>query len=446
MPFTPFQILGMWLRGLLSVAVLVGGVYLLKRWYDDAHVAEPASRREVTAESPRPTPDPDRPAVPARRVFRFEPGWNRNTATLAAALALLTWAFLGRPLAQGVAALAQPKGAGGGPGSGPKSGPLSGSGPDSGTLTKDPDDPKSARNGEIFQISRPDGSELRVECYGPVDAPPIVFTHGWGADSTSWYYTKKALSDRFRLIVWDEPGLGLSKKPDNNDYRLEKMASDLDAVLALAGGRPAVLVGHSIGGMIILTYCQVFPEALGTRVAGLVLVHTSYTNPVRTVSMAKLATALEKPVLVPLLHLTIALWPLMMAMNWLSLINGSAFRSTKSGSFGGTETKAQVGFVAKYLPLARPDVVARGMFGMLAYDATATLAKIPIPALVVVGDQDTTTVPEAGQTIAKNIPGATLATLAPAKHMGLIEHHERFNALVADFVATCQAAGVAGRS
>src|SRR5206468_10043276 len=113
---------------------------------------------------------------------------------------------------------------------------------------------------------------------------------------------------------------------------------------AFAGNRPAVLVGHSIGGMITLTYCKLFPEALGSRVAGLVLAHTSYTNPVRTTQMAALYTALEKPVLIPLLYLTIALWPLAWLMNWMSYLNGSAHQSTHKTSFSGNETRGQLDF------------------------------------------------------------------------------------------------------
>ena len=76
--------------------------------------------------------------------------------------------------------------------------------------------------------------------------PPIIWTRV-GRSSTEWFYQKRYLTDRFRLIV-DEPGLGLSKKPDNNDYRLEKPAADLGAVLAFAGDKRAVLVGRGIGG------------------------------------------------------------------------------------------------------------------------------------------------------------------------------------------------------
>jgi hypothetical protein len=102
MPFMPFNILGMWFRGLLSITILAGGIYLLVRWYDDSHVIEkiqvsapPEETREI-----RPGED-ERPAsmpitVPGYRVFRFDPGWNRPTGELAAAVALLLWATVGR--------------------------------------------------------------------------------------------------------------------------------------------------------------------------------------------------------------------------------------------------------------------------------------------------------------------------------------------------------------
>ena len=90
-------------------------------------------------------------------------------------------------------------------------------------------------------------------------------------------------SDR-DVIVWDLPGLGRSTRPTNRDYSTEK---------------------------ITLTFCRLFPKALGDRVRAIALVQTTYTNPVRTTSMAGLLTALERPVIVPLLHLTIWLSPLM---------------------------------------------------------------------------------------------------------------------------------------
>jgi pimeloyl-ACP methyl ester carboxylesterase len=412
--FMPFCVLGTWLRGLFSIAIVALGVYMLTRWYDESHVIETAQVAPVADTNPFDGAQGDRASAPVRRVFRFEPGLNRQTGFLALGIALLTWSVAGRWSGNTISMFSVQTG-------------------------RSDDEPGEERAGEPHRIRRPDGSELHVECYGSPDAPPLILTHGWGTKSTEWYYPKKHLADRFRVIVWDEPGLGLSKKPDNNDYRLEKLAADLDAVLTFAGGRPAVLVGHSIGGMIVLTFCKLFPEACEQRVAGLVLAHTTYTNPVRTARMAPLYTALEKPVLVPLLRMTIALWPLVWMMNWMSYLNGSARRSTRRQSFGGTQTLRQLDFATRFMPQARPDVVARGMFGMLAFDAATTLPRIDVPVLVIVGDQDGLTTPEAGQFITQSIPNARLAALAPAKHMGLIEHHSKFDRLVAEFTDSCQA-------
>ena len=459
----PFNILGLWLRGLFSIAILAGGIYLLTRWYDDAHVVESATAPAAVGaprEGPRSgdvrRPGAAEPASPTRRVFRFDPGWNRPTYELAAALALLAWATAGRWIWQGLSLVTMRSGQGsavpakavsvrmGEPRRESKQARRAKARRGKATGLKPPgpeadEDPREDRTGAVHVIRRPDGSELRVECHGPVDGPPIVFTHGWGANSTEWFYQKRHLADRFRLIVWDEPGLGLSKQPDNGDYRMENLAADLNAVLDFAGDRPAVLLGHSIGGMITLTFCKEFPEALGTRVAGLVLAHTSYTNPVRTADMAGLFTAIEKPVLIPLMHLTIALWPLAWLMAWMNYINGSTHRSSHKSGFSGHETRGQLNFVSRLTPRGRPDVLARGMLGMIRYDATHVLPGIGIPTLVVVGDLDGTTKPEAGRYIAEHVPRATLETLSPAKHMGLLEHHERFDRLVADFVAKCQA-------
>lgn len=89
--------------------------------------------------------------------------------------------------------------------------------------------------------------------------------------------------------------------------------------------------------------------------------------------------------------------------------------------------------MARYVPSIRPDVLARGMLGMMAYDAMGTLPVIGVPTLVVVGDRDTTTLPEAGEFIARNIPNALVETLSPGMHMGFFEHHDRFDRIVAAF-------------
>ena len=165
------------------------------------------------------------------------------------------------------------------------------------------------------------------------------------------------------------------------------------------------------------------------------LVQTTYTNPVRTTKMAGLLTALERPIIVPLLHLTIWLSPLLWLSNWMSYLNGSALLSTKSSGFAGTETLEELNFVARFQLQASPAVMARGMFGMLRYDATASLKDINVPALILAGDRDPVCTPEASERMQRDIPGAQLTKLVPARHMGLIEHHTHFAEILRKFAS-----------
>src|SRR3712207_290597 len=236
MALIPTAIITVWLLGLLAFGLIGGGSYLIYEWYRRAWAYDPQLDHAVFA-----------PTL----------GFNGPTALLAAGIALLVWAVAGRLLVSWLLGLVAWSRAGSDP-------------------------PRYTRQGVVHRLPRPDGSELQVECYGAEDGLPIVLTHGWGATSTEWSYLKQQLTDRFRLIVWDLPGLGRSTRPTNNDYSMEKLARDLEAVLGFAGNRPAILLGHSIGAMVILTFCRLFPAALGTRVAGLVLAHATYTNPMRT--------------------------------------------------------------------------------------------------------------------------------------------------------------------
>lgn len=413
MMFMPFQIIGVWVRGVLALGLIALAAYLLYQWYDRSHVVEVPAR--VAVAEPEDQAGDGRPvAQVGRRVFAPRLGWNLPTALLASGLALLALSVLGGPV---VAPLLL------------------------GGFRGRQAEPGPGRDGDVRRLPRPDGTELHVEIFGPPDGPPIVLSHGWSADHTEWSYLRSRLADRFRLIAWDLPGSGRSTRPADRDFSLDKFARDLDAVASLAGDRPVVLLGHSIGAMTTLNYAKLFPEALGRRVAGLIVVHGTYTNPVRTTSMSGLLTALQKPLIEPLLNLTIWLWPLVRLMNWLSYLNGSMHASSRRSGFCGGEPPGMLDHMARLAATSPPDVIARGMFGMLRYDVTDTLATIAAPALVVAGNRDTTCLPEASLRIAEEVPSARLVELEPAKHLGLLEHNDRFAEVVAEFVDACNRPG-----
>jgi pimeloyl-ACP methyl ester carboxylesterase len=287
------------------------------------------------------------------------------------------------------------------------------------------DEPHTLQPGSMVRLTRPDGSSLYVERYGPLDAPAIVMTHGAGANRTSWYYAIRALSERFQVIVWDMPGLGRSGKPTRGDYSLERHARDLEAVLGIAAGQPAMLVGHSMGGMVLLTFCRLFPQHLGAVVKGLALVDTSYTNPARTTTASGFVCAIQKPLLEPLLHLTAWLAPLVWLMSWLGYQNGSSHLVGMLFGFAGSQTRGQLDLATRYNPLAWPGVQAREMLAMFRYDATHVLDAISIPALVFTGHLDRLIVPETARYMRDRVPHAQLRRLEPAGHMAVFERHDR---------------------
>ena len=119
--------------------------------------------------------------------------------------------------------------------------------------------------------------------------------------------------------------LGKSRGPSNRDYSLEKLAHDLNAVLEHAAPNgPVILVGHSIGGMTQQTFCRLYAEKLNSSVKGLVLLHTTYTNPIVTNMAAWLTKPLE-PIIRLINLLMIPLAPLAWLSNWQSSLVANLF-------------------------------------------------------------------------------------------------------------------------
>jgi pimeloyl-ACP methyl ester carboxylesterase len=292
------------------------------------------------------------------------------------------------------------------------------------------------------QVTGASGAQLAVEGLGPADAPVIVFTHGWGADGREWSYYRP-LADRYRLVIWDLPGLGASS-PIPDGYTMEKLARDLRSVVRAAGDRPVILVGHSIGGMLNLTYARLFPEDLGGRVKGIVQFNTTYTNPLRTTKDAERHLARQKSLYEPLLNAVEVTSPVVRALGWLSYASGLSHLQLASQSFAGVETREQLDHAAKYSYRSSPAVVAAGVRAMMNWDASDAFARVTVPTLILTGAQDTTTLPEASILMKREIRQSSLVTVDPAAHLGPIEQNERYSTELRAFADRVLAMGANG--
>lgn len=362
---------------LLSLLILAAAIYLLSSWYAGEQV------RDATG-----------------ALYRQRDSWRLWTG-----LGLVAWSSLGRYV---VLAL---------------------------TARRDQRATKPERsNGRM--VASPTGSSLYVETHGPEAGPPIIFTHGWGMDSTFWCYARQDLSDRFRLVLWDLPGLGKSKAADKNGISLEAFASDLATLLDTVGSRKPVLVGHSIGGMTIQTLLRDHPD-LQSRIAGLVLLNTTYTNPLKTMIFSGLLRSLQRPVLEPASKLMILLQPLVWLSKWQSYLSGSSHLAQRLG-FGAFATRSQLEHTTLLTTRNPPAAQARGDLAMFHWDATGVLGRARVPVLIVGGDKDIVTKLEASEVMAEEGEKAELQVVHGVNHMGPMERADLYNRLIADFALHVQ--------
>jgi pimeloyl-ACP methyl ester carboxylesterase len=124
-----------------------------------------------------------------------------------------------------------------------------------------------------------DRTRLHVEVLGPEDAPTILLAHGYALSQHAWHYQRRALSKRFRVVCYDQRGHAASAEATTGDYSMGALGKDFAAVLQATTepSDPVLAVGHSMGGMTILSFADQYPDLLG-RVAGVGLVSTAGGN------------------------------------------------------------------------------------------------------------------------------------------------------------------------
>jgi len=120
-------------------------------------------------------------------------------------------------------------------------------------------------------ITTHDGVEIFYKDWGPKDAQPIVFHHGWPLSADDWdtqmlYF----LSNGYRVIAHDRRGHGRSTQVSDG-HDMDHYAADASAVVEHLDLRNAVHAGHSTGGGEATRYVARYGQPQG-RVAKLVLI------------------------------------------------------------------------------------------------------------------------------------------------------------------------------
>ncbi|BDG74361.1 alpha/beta fold hydrolase [Roseomonas fluvialis] len=132
-------------------------------------------------------------------------------------------------------------------------------------------------------VTTSDGVSIFYKDWGPRDAQPIVFHHGWPLSSDDWdAQVLFFLQAGYRVVAHDRRGHGRSQQVDSG-HDIDHYAADAAAVAQHLDLRNAVHIGHSTGGGEVARYVARFGEPHG-RVAKAVLVSAIPPLMVRTTS------------------------------------------------------------------------------------------------------------------------------------------------------------------
>src|SRR3954463_1694516 len=103
-------------------------------------------------------------------------------------------------------------------------------------------------------VTTQDGTQIFFKDWGPKDAQPIVFHHGWPLSSDDWDAQMLFfLSKGYRVIAHDRRGHGRSTQTDIGN-EMDTYAADVAELAAKLDLRDAIHVGHSTGGGEVTRY------------------------------------------------------------------------------------------------------------------------------------------------------------------------------------------------
>ncbi len=239
---------------------------------------------------------------------------------------------------------------------------------------------------------------------GSGDGLPVVFIHGFPFNCRMWQPQLAALPERIHAIAYDIRGHGRSAVGDGL-YSLEFFVDDLMALLDHLELEQVVLCGLSMGGYIALRAV----ERHGERFGALVLCDTrsEADNDQARVNRATAIRALAKEGVAAF------------ADNFAQLVFAPAtFKSNP----------AAVDLVKELIRATDPRAIGGTLLALAARtDTTPALPQMDLPALVLVGEHDRLTPPDAAQALAERLPRAELYEIPRAGHMSNLENPDYFN-------------------
>jgi pimeloyl-ACP methyl ester carboxylesterase len=280
-----------------------------------------------------------------------------------------------------------------------------------------------------YVVTTPDGVPLAVREAGPVDAPlTMVFAHGFCLRMGAFHFQRKRLGEQWgpdvRMVFYDQRGHGQSGEADPETYTLTQLGQDLESVLQEVAPRGViVLVGHSMGGMTVLSHARQFPEQYGRRIVGAALISSAAEG----VTRSPLGEILKNPAL-EAVRFTARSAPKLMhrGRNVSRSLVGPILRAA---SFSDLRVSRSLDAFSQRMMNGTPIATMVGFLHALeVHDETGGLwTLLRIPTLIACGDHDLLTPDECSRKMAASLPQSELVIVTGASHLALLDKPDAIN-------------------
>lgn len=288
---------------------------------------------------------------------------------------------------------------------------------------------------EALVVTTDDGVDLHVEIDAPEAdsrgrrhlagrAPTVVLVHGFALTMRSWVLQRRALiKEGLRVVSYDQRGHGRSGMPDLSSCTVERLGMDLAQVLAATcRSGPVVLIGHSMGGMSVMSFAGQHPDLVRDRVLAVALVSTSSGG--QEVTQLGLGPMVGKVVgsIGPgvLTRLSRHAGPIGLLRK---MGKGVQDVVVERWAFDSPVSPALVDLVAEMIFDTSFEVMAAFLPHMDSLDLSAALAALHgVETLVMNGEGDLITPASHSQEILRHVPGAEHVLIEEAGHIIMLEH------------------------
>jgi 3-oxoadipate enol-lactonase len=235
--------------------------------------------------------------------------------------------------------------------------------------------------------------EVQHRLEGPEDAPVLCFSNSLGTTTEMWDEQAAALSDRFRILRYDNRGHGATLASPS-PYSIAALGGDVIALLDRLGLERVSFCGLSIGGTIGLWLGAHAPE----RLESLAVCCTGAVLPPTEMWVERAATVRAEGV-TAVVDATIERW----------------FTPEFVAAHPETVERVRRSFLT-----TDPEGYAGCCEALAEFDMRDELGAVAAPTLVIAGDDDPVGTPERVGELEQGIPGARLVSL-PARHLAAVE-------------------------